>query len=107
MVEERRDYGQDMEDRTDPLELEQSILESFETLQAKMNKLSQSKLQAMAEAKRIKAGSLKAELSSQADQVIEIVNDMRSKIIANVMGDQNSSGYLVGEADDYLKAFEE
>lgn len=75
-------------------------------LQSQMNQLSTDQLKAMAEAKRSKADSLKAELSSQADQVIEIVNDMRSKIVANAIGENNNRfGCLIGKVDQYLQTF--
>ena len=50
---------------------------------------------------------MKEELSAQADQVVGIISDMRSKLAANMMSNEQVDGCLLGAVNDYLKVFDE
>ena len=63
-------------------------------------------LKTITEAKRNKAASLREELTAQADQVVCIVNDMRSTLKANCNDEGKLDGCLLGTTDDFLEAFD-
>ena len=49
---------------------------------------------------------LRSELLCQAEMVSNIVNDMRGKIIDNLLSPDNVDGCCFGQVDDYLETFD-
>ena len=87
--------------------LEQRTISKTASLRKDIGARSSQSIKDITEAKRQKALDLNCELLSKADQVVSIVEEMRSIVRKNQVDEQNNTGYLIGQVEEYVKVFDD
>ena len=87
-------------------QLELGIKTYMKGLNSKMSLINVENLKAITKRKQETAANVRQELLSKADQIVEIVKEMRAEVVENRHSEENIDGCLIGEVDEYISSFE-
>ena len=105
IVEERK-FPRQADTGDDPSKKFQKLAPDFSVWNAELRECSMDYISAAAAKKLHANNELEEELLSQAMMVGDIVDDMRSKVLTNLVTEDNVEGFCFGEVDEYLTTFE-
>ena len=71
-----------------------------------MSQVNVENLKDMTRRKQEAAATLKSELLSKADQIVEMVKEMRKSVIENRLSEKNIDGCLFGVVEEYISCFQ-